>query len=155
MNNNVFLNPAFWAAFFGVLIAQILKPIIYACSGSGWNFRLIFANGGMPSSHTSGVVALTTAIGIQEGFGSTIFILSLVFSLVIMNDAFNVRLETGKQSELLNEWLDFFKDVFKTNNAFSKTHFKTMVGHTVVQVFWGFIIGVAVGILTIIAFRYV
>ena len=65
--------------------------------------------------------------------------------MIIMNDAMNVRLETGKQAQLLNEWSEVLEELF-SDKMFSRQHFKTMVGHTIVQVFWGLILGVAIGI---------
>lgn len=56
----------------------------------------------MPSSHSALVTALTTGLGIQEGFDSAIFALAVVFSLVVMYDAAGVRRAAGKQARVLN-----------------------------------------------------
>lgn len=146
MNNNILASVPFWAAFAGVTSAQFLKPFIHLVATKEWSAKHFLANGGMPSSHTSGICALTTALGLTNGFGSNIFVLSLVISLVVMNDAMNVRLETGRQAELLNEWSEIFEEMF-TDKPFSRKHFKTMVGHTTLQVFWGMILGVIIGAL--------
>ncbi len=149
MNNNILSNPVFISALCAMLIAQFVKPFIYLISNREWKGVLIFSNGGMPSSHTSTVCAMTTAVGLTDGFGSTLFVISLIFALVVMNDAVNVRLETGRQAELLNEWSTLFSDMFH-DKIFTRKKFKTMVGHTVLQVFWGMIIGIAAGaIITI------
>lgn len=46
----------------------------------------------MPSSHTSLVIGLTTAVGVKEGTTSDLFAICLIFSLVVMYDASGVRL---------------------------------------------------------------
>ena len=145
MENSIFSSIPFWAGVAGVMIAQLLKPFIHYVATKEFNPRLIFINGGMPSSHTSGICAITTAIGMTNGFASDIFVLSFAISMIIMNDAMNVRLETGKQAQLLNEWSEVLEELF-SDKMFSRQHFKTMVGHTIVQVFWGLILGVAIGI---------
>ena len=155
MNNNILSNPVFWSSLAGMLIAQFIKPFINLICGNGWNPRLLFSNGGMPSSHTSTICAMATSAGLYEGFGSTLFIVSTVMAFIVMNDAFNVRLETGRQSEVLNEWASIFSDMFH-NGAFTRKKFKTMVGHTVLQVFWGMIVGIVTGlIVTVVFLKYV
>jgi len=41
----------------------------------------------MPSSHAASVAALSTSVGIQQGFNSVLFGATLYFSLVVMYDA--------------------------------------------------------------------
>ncbi len=149
MNNNILESAPFWSTFASVIIAQLCKPIVNFCSGDGWKPKLIFSNGGMPSSHTAAVSALSISIGLTNGFASDIFILAFVFLLIVMNDAMNVRLETGKHSQLLNEWSEIFSSMFKD---FSRQNLKTMVGHTVLQVFWGMILGIATAIIITLGF---
>lgn len=43
----------------------------------------MFGSGGMPSSHSATVVALTTAIGLQEGAGGSSFAISAVLACVV------------------------------------------------------------------------
>lgn len=152
MNNNILNSIPFWAAFFGVISAQMLKPLIIYIATREFRMKNFFVNGGMPSSHTSGVCALTAALGLTNGFGSNIFVLSLVITLIVMNDAMNVRLETGKQAELLNEWSIIFEEMF-SEETFTRKHFKTMVGHTSLQVFWGMVLGIAIGVATFFVMR--
>lgn len=104
------------------------------------------SNGGMPSSHTSTIVAATNSIGLTCGYGSPIFVLSLIFCLIVINDATNVRLETGKQAETMNRWSKAFEELLSPE-FFKEEHFKTMVGHTKIQVLWGAITGLVVSFL--------
>ena len=152
MRNNILQSIPFWAAFFGVTFAQFVKPFINFIASREFKPKLFLANGGMPSSHTSGICSFTAAIGFTNGFASDLFVLSLVISFIVMNDAMNVRLETGKQAEVINEWSEIFQELF-SDEVFSRQHFKTMVGHTVLQVFWGMITGVAIGTATYFILR--
>ena len=72
----------------------------------------MFCSGGMPSSHTAATIALTTMVGFLDGFGSTLFAVCLIFSIVVMYDAAGVRRQAGKQGSIINMLLnfDFFKD---------------------------------------------
>ncbi len=152
MRNNILQSIPFWAAFFGVTLAQIIKPFINFIASKEFKPSLMLANGGMPSSHTSGICSFTAAIGFTNGFASDLFVLSLVISLIVMNDAMNVRLETGRQAEVINQWSEIFQELF-SDEGFTRQQFKTMVGHTVLQVFWGMIFGVIIGTSTYFILR--
>ena len=90
-------NTALWAALAGLVSAQLLKPLISILTGQGFRPYLFITTGGMPSSHTSAVSALTISIAMTEGLDSSIFAICIIISLVIMNDATNVRLEKAKE----------------------------------------------------------
>ena len=140
-------NTALWAALAGLVSAQLLKPLISILTGQGFRPYLFITTGGMPSSHTSAVSALTISIAMTEGLDSSIFAICII-SLVIMNDATNVRLETGKQAKLLNEWSEIFS---KESLQISPQNLKTMIGHSTAQVLGGLIIGLTVGsVLTLL-----
>ena len=96
----------------------------------------------MPSSHSSFVTSLTTIIGLNEGFDSVFFAISLIFSLVVMYDAMGVRYETGKQAEILNV-------LVKGNKTFKEKTIllKEKVGHMPIEVFCGSLLGVVVALL--------
>ena len=144
MRNLIFLNPVFWSVIISLLIAQLSKCFVDArVNNHRLTFKNFASNGGMPSSHACSVAALSNAIGLTEGYGSTIFVFSFLFALVVFNDATNVRLETGKQAQTLNAWSKFFSDMF-SKDAFPEEHLKTLVGHTKLQVLWGMIIGIIV-----------
>ena len=71
--------------------------------------RLVGA-GGMPSSHSATVCALTASAGIRYGVESFNFAICCGLASVVMYDAMGVRQETGKQAKLLNLIMeqDFF-----------------------------------------------
>ena len=62
----------------------------------------------MPSGHSATVCAVATSAGILYGLGSFPFAISVIVAIIVMHDAMGVRLETGKQAKLLNEFIDLF-----------------------------------------------
>ncbi|KAK5838914.1 hypothetical protein PVK06_007660 [Gossypium arboreum] len=68
-----------------------------------WDLKQLVGSGGMPSSHSSTVTALATAIGFQEGFGGALFATALILACIVMYDATGVRLHAGRQAEVLNQ----------------------------------------------------
>lgn len=131
------------STFFGWLTAQTIKIIINSIKEKKFDFRWFVGTGGMPSAHAAGVVSLATAVGLQEGFGSTIFIVSLIVALVIAFDAQGVRRATGKQAEILNKILD---DIY-WRRKIQEEELKELVGHTPFEVLVGSIIGIVIALL--------
>lgn len=136
------------SAVFGWMIAQFMKIFTGAFSGQGFHIKHMFANGGMPSSHSSTVLALTTASAVQYGLGSAAFAISGILSIIVMNDAFGVRYETGEQAKLLNR---IAKELFSGKTEDVNTGLKELVGHTPFQV----LIGAIVGIITALAYGWI
>ncbi len=67
------------------LVNQAIKVIIAKKK------ERFFECGGMPSSHSALVSALSTSVGLLEGFGSAIFLIAVIFSAVIVHDAIRIR----------------------------------------------------------------
>jgi acid phosphatase family membrane protein YuiD len=127
------------------LLAQFLKIFTGFFKEQKFTLKaLFFGTGGMPSSHTATVAALATACAIGEGFNSAIFAIAVVLAIIVMIDATGVRRETGKQSRALNIIVE---ELFKSNDIKAlDTHFKELIGHTPLQVVFGFITGVVAAI---------
>ncbi len=138
------------SALLGWLIAQILKMFTGMFSKERFSLKkLIFSNGGMPSSHSATVTALTTAALINHGIGSALFAVCAILSIIVMNDAVGVRQETGKQSKVINQ---IMRDMSTGRPEDVETGLKELVGHTPLQVVLGAIIGVVVAV--VLAFAY-
>lgn len=142
-------NPILVAPVLGWTVAQVLKVIIYVCINRSWNWERLVGGGGMPSSHSATVGALSTATFLKYGAGSFEFAIAAVFALVVMYDAMNVRLETGKQGAILNIIIKNkeIKDMLdKTSPVqWPETLLKEYVGHTPSQVCVGLILGIIIG----------
>lgn len=128
------------------IVAGIIKTIIDFIINKRFSITRIFGAGGMPSSHTSTVVALAIAVGYYGGLDSTSFAIALIFMIIVIHDAIGVRLETGKQAKVLNTMM-FESDAFKDLDFEKKL--KEYVGHTPSQAFVGAIVGVIVSIFMI------
>lgn len=57
----------------------------------------------MPSAHLALVTSLTTMIGLTEGLTSPIFAVSLIFSFIIIRDAFTIRKYLGDEGKIVND----------------------------------------------------
>jgi len=129
-----------------MMLAQISKLFTkYFVSGE-WDFTVLASTGGMPSSHTSLVTTLTMTLGLIYGFGSVEFAMSAVFSAVIIHDAMGIRFEAGKHASVLNR---IAKDVEYIMNREAKYEekFKELLGHKPIEVFGGFVLGIAIGLI--------
>lgn len=146
MNNDILSNAPLVSAFFAWLIAQIVKPFISMITTREFNAHMLLSTGGMPSSHTSTVIALTTSVGMLEGVGSVHFAICIVFSIIVLHDAMNIRLEAGKQAEVINEWSRILSEIHK-DGPFTPENLKTMLGHSFSQVLGGLVLGIIVGIV--------
>ena len=145
MGNIEFFNTGYEVIFYGLLaafIAQLIKVITYICIHKKINFKIFTTTGGMPSSHTAGVIALSTAVGLIEGFDSIPFAVSIGFSLIVMQDASGVRRAAGKTAATLNRLVDEF--VQKNKEVKPYEALKELLGHTPLEVFCGMILGIVV-----------
>lgn len=146
VNNDILRNAPLISAVIACVTAQLIKPFIAVLMGYRFDRHMFVTTGGMPSSHSATVTALTASIAISEGVGSIAFALSLVFAFVVMHDAMGIRQEAGKQAEVINEWSKILSRIHD-DGVFSQEHLKTMLGHSFPQVLAGMIYGLAVGII--------
>ena len=103
-----------------------------------WNLRRFVETGGMPSSHAAGVAALATSVGIESGFGSLLFGVTLYFSLIVMYDAAGLRRAAGRQAEILTRLIDeHFEHPERETQKLME-----LLGHTPLEVLVGATIGV-------------
>ena len=123
--------------------AQILKLIINFIEDHEWDFRKLVSAGGMPSSHSSFVTALTIGIGQVEGFDSSLFAACAVISFIVMYDATGVRWESGQQAAAINRIVEMLQDP----NIKLETQLKEILGHTPLQVFAGIVLGIIFGVV--------
>jgi acid phosphatase family membrane protein YuiD len=133
----------FWIALIIGLLVQGYKGLAWYFTYRRWNLRRLVETGGMPSSHAAAVSALTTAVGLEEGFGSVLFGVTLYFSLVIMYDAAGLRRAAGKQAVILNRLID---EHFVHRESDTQ-RLMELLGHTPLEVAVGATLGVASALL--------
>ena len=140
--NSFFNNKILLTSFIAWFIAQTLKVVHTLVVDKRFNVSRFVCSGGMPSSHSSFVMSLTTAIGLTNGWESGIFAVSLVFSLVVMYDAAGVRNSVGKQAIIINK---IIADIHhKKEKRITEQRLKELIGHTPVEVMVGAILGIII-----------
>ncbi len=125
------------------LTAQVLKVIFELIRTRRLNLLRFFDNGGMPSSHTALVTALTIGVGRDAGIDSPLFAVTLLFSLYFVFEAAGLRMEVGNQARTLNELVDELRHT----HHLDRDRLKELVGHTWGEVFGGFLYGTLVASL--------
>lgn len=128
-------------------LAQWFKVFRMSYKSKSFNLSMLFASGGMPSSHSATVMALATSAGLVSGFDSVAFAISVCLSVIVMYDAAGVRQAAGRQAKILNQIIQSF---FSQDNVMRKEKLKELLGHTPKQVY----AGAALGIVTGLALHY-
>ena len=140
-------NQVLISSVIGWTVAQVLKTIIDCALNKSFNAERLTGSGGMPSSHSATVCALTMSAALCYGLGSFEFAVSFVVAMVVMYDAVGVRRETGKQAKLLN-WMmtenPFKLKLNELNAEIVQETLKEYVGHTPLQVVAGAILGIII-----------
>ena len=112
------------SAFF----AQLIKFVLFTIKNRKVNFKIFSTTGGMPSSHSAGVMGLSTIVGILQGFDS-----------IIMYDAAGLRRAAGKTAACLNKMMeDFYHHDLQSVGG----KLKELLGHTPLEVLVGAVFGI-------------
>ena len=132
---------AIFVAWFG---AHIIKYVVSYVKKERRGFRSqLFTSGGMPSSHSATVMAVTTVIGFRDGIESGLFGLAILLSLIVMYDAVKVRRSSGEQGVALLELIKEQKSNVKLP--------RLAKGHTPLEVIIGALLGVIIGSIVFLA----
>ncbi len=135
-------NQVLLSGFFGWIMAQTIKCLIYSLVNKKFTPSRLFGDGGMPSSHSSTITATALACAYADGIGSPLFGLSVVIAMITMRDAMGVRREAGRHSVVLNDIIELLKN---QNPQFTfEERLKEFVGHTPLQVLFGMLLGASV-----------
>ena len=154
--NELLANRVLIAGIAGWAAAQVVKAILYAILNKDFSIERLFGDGGMPSGHSATVSAMAMMSLLQYGVGSFEFAISTMLAIIVMHDAMGVRLETGRQAEVINELTVLIEEIVddfnneetwekKFQKVFSEDKLKEYVGHTPIQVIAGCILGLAIG----------
>ena len=136
------LNTGYEALAAGLLAAtsaQIIKFFIFTFKTKKINFKIFTTTGGMPSSHSAGVMGLSTSVGLIEGWNSIIFAVAIGYALITMYDAAGVRRAAGKTAACLNRMME---DFYKHDVQAIGGKLKELLGHTPLEVIAGAIFGI-------------
>lgn len=90
----------------------------------------MLGSGGMPSAHSTFVVSILTAMGIKHGITSDYFTISLVFAIIVIYDAMNIRYQSGLHAKAINKM-----------NSHEDYSLNESLGHTPLEAFAGGLVG--------------
>ncbi len=119
------LNFPLIAALIAIFFAQFIKVPIHFIAFRKVNWSLINSTGGMPSSHSAAVSALTVAVGIETGMNSPVFAVAAIFAVITMFDATGVRRQAGEQAAVLNQLVTDFNTFVEQAKNWQKKADKT------------------------------
>jgi len=151
---DILTNIPLIAALIGIIFAQFIKiPITYLVTGV-LDWKLFTSTGGMPSSHSAAVTALTTAVAFETGLGSPLFAVSAIFAIIVMFDATGVRFQAGQQAIMINQMRSDFQTFVNQSKGWAQKkdeekieELKTLLGHKPSEVFMGALTGIIISIV--------
>ena len=122
------------------LACQAFKVVFYSLRERRLALSWFVSAGGMPSAHSAFVAALAVSVGLQDGFGSTVFSVAGVFALITVYDAVRLRGAVAHHARILARLAEKHPDV-------SVGHLNTRLGHTLPEILAGLIVGGALALV--------
>lgn len=135
--------PALTIALVTLFSAQILKFVGTWVVAKRVDFTRLTGMGGMPSAHAASVSALSTCVGLENGWDSPLFGVVAFISLLIIYDATGIRQAASRQAQLLNQMLEDLK----TQHTIRGERLVERLGHTYAEVFVGTAYGIAMALM--------
>jgi len=142
--NDIINNYALICAILGWFIASVAKIIILLIRERRFDFRKLFASGGMPSSHSATVSSLAVAVAKTDGLRSTGFAIAFMFAFIVMYDALGVRRAAGEQARILNHLVN---NLSEHKPVYLKKNLKEFIGHTPLEVVVGCLLGILIALV--------
>ncbi|WP_099361738.1 divergent PAP2 family protein [Fredinandcohnia onubensis] len=150
----LFTNFPLWAALAAIGFAQFVKVPLHFFVTKKVDWSLVTSTGGMPSSHSAAVTALTTGIALEQGVDSPFFAIATVFAVIVMFDASGVRRHAGEQATVLNQLVADFQKFAedaklwpKLDEDSKRKELKELLGHKPIEVFFGGLTGILLTLL--------
>ena len=113
------------------------------------DFTYFVSTGGMPSAHSAAVCGVAWSVGLTEGFGTPVFAVAFTLACVTMFDASTLRLNAGRQAQLLNE---IAREVFAGRRV-PREPLRELLGHTPLEVVVGMLVGILVATAVVLGVR--
>ncbi len=141
-------NRVLIAALLGWFVAQGAKVVISIIKTKKFDPERLNGAGGMPSSHSCMVTALTVSIGMTAGMASPEFALAVIFTFVTLYDAMGVRWQAGLHARLLNKYMRELFLIKKPQDEEEITDepadLKEYLGHRPIEVLVGVLLGILI-----------
>ncbi|MCY8474816.1 divergent PAP2 family protein [Bacillus halotolerans] len=145
----LFMNFPLISSLAAIIFAQVIKVPIQFIVSRKLDWSLVTSTGGMPSSHSAAVTALSTGVALEHGLGSSLFAVSAIFAVITMFDATGVRRHAGEQATVINKLVIDFnrfvneaKDFPKAEEKEKQKKLKELLGHQPIEVFFGGLTGI-------------
>ncbi len=157
-----YINVAILVSMLSWAVAQLIKAVLYAIKYKTFKLERLFGSGGMPSSHSSTVCALVITIYRMEGIASATFGLAMMLAIITMYDATGVRRAAGIHAKQINrlrhivdeldeEILDKIEEKVEDDDGKydpeDTKDLKEFLGHTPLEVIFGALLGILIGIV--------
>ena len=149
--------------FLAWFAAQLLKTILAYIPSRKIIWERMVGSGGMPSSHSALVCAVSVGVAKKLGYASPEFALSLAMAGIVMYDAMGVRRAAGEQAKVLNKMVIDFKAIFQMlkeefdalargedapeERGGPNKRLKEFLGHTPLEVLCGAALGILIAAL--------
>ena len=143
--------------------AQLLKTILAYIPSRKIIWERMVGSGGMPSSNSALVCAVSVGVAKKLGYASPEFALSLAMAGIVMYDAMGVRRAAGEQAKVLNKMVIDFKEIFQMlkeefdalargedapeERGGPNKRLKEFLGHTPLEVLCGAALGILIAAL--------
>ncbi len=125
------------------MVAQLLKLPLNYMTNKKWDWTLLISPGGMPSSHSAISTATALAIGLHEGFDSSLFALAIALATIVVYDAVSIRRQAGFHAEWINKIVE---EILKGGD-FSYKKLQEVLGHTPFEAMAGVALGICMAVL--------
>jgi len=139
----LFDNRVLFAALIPWFLAQAVKVPIEYIRSKEWDWSLLFTPGGMPSSHTALVTGGSLAIGLYEGFDSTLFAVSIIICMVVIYDAAGIRRQAGEHAKIINAMINDLA----AGHPLREEQLREVLGHTPGEILGGLLLGLLAALL--------
>ena len=136
----LFQNKALIAGLIAWATAQVIKIPLDFLRTRRWNWALLFTTGGMPSSHSALMTAITLAIGLYFGFDHPTFALGVAITMIVTYDAAGVRQQAGIHAQRINI---IFEELLR-GHPINEKDLRVVLGHTPLEVVGGILLGLVV-----------
>lgn len=141
-----FSSPIAISAMLGWILAQLIKLPVSLIRTKKWDWALLINAGGMPSSHSALMSAVSTAIGLAQGWDSPLFILALSITGIVIYDATGVRRQAGFQAERINQMLRTFISERKIPET-EMEYLREIIGHSPLEAAVGTLLGILIAVV--------
>jgi uncharacterized protein len=134
-------NRTLWvplAVWFAAQLWKFLEPLVFRRE---LDLSLLWAAGGMPSSHSALVTALAVSVGMNAGFDGPLFAMCVVLAVIVMYDATGVRQAAGRQAAKINRIVEELLQ----GHPLNEERLRELLGHTPIQVTIGAVFGLLAG----------